>query len=66
MKISIDSFGGNKDNYYNFEKKFNSAFRDLATSHLYVNPFFENSELGKLSKLLYELREKFAIVEFED
>jgi hypothetical protein len=66
MKISIDSFGGNKDNYYNFKDNWNKASEHRRLAGLYVSPFFTDSTLGKVDNLLGDLMSIFDKIEFED
>ena len=36
--ISIESFGGNKDNYYNFKRNFLNGRESLRKCDLYLSP----------------------------
>ncbi len=66
MKISIDDFGGNKDNYYNFKLNYKAGVRGLSFSRRYVNSFFRGSNLDKLNDHLWHLNGLLDEVEFED
>lgn len=62
MKLSIESFGGNKDNYYNFKQNFVEARNRLKTSELYLSQKYPAELINVLDRSLLVLD----FVEFED
>jgi hypothetical protein len=62
MKISIDSFGGNKDNYYNFKQNFIKAREGLNLANLYI----PQCAPGEIDKLISDGKILLHNIEFED
>ena len=66
MNISIETFGGNKDNYYNFKENYLVARKSIGLASIYLNPSYKNTNLVGLDCLVMDLKHGFDPVEFED
>ena len=63
MKISIQTtFGGDKDNYFNFKIHFLQARESLRKANLYLSP----SVLPEVDRIVYQSMFHLRDVEFED
>lgn len=60
MKVSVATFGGNKNNYHNFKQNFVDARQKLRASDVYI-PY-----ASPVRDILWEVFEKLREIEFED
>lgn len=63
MKISIQSFGGNKDNYYNFKHAVQEARIQVRYANLYT---FDGRTSKDLDNLINIAKDNLEKIEFED
>jgi hypothetical protein len=62
MKLYIHSFGGNRDNYYNFQRNYEDALRSLRIASRYV----DQKDSPTVSIFVEKANDLLDIVEFED
>ena len=65
MKVTLEMFGNDKDNYYNFKQNYLKASESIHLSFIYIHPEYRNTNLVELNEYVNNLRHNFTL-EFED